>query len=213
MIALFARAGPWLFVQAALGDTVLMRQVGQTRPWYDTATSIAALLALLAVTVLLFSLVPAAWSFRRSYQKVSELVDKAYGDATPFVRHATSIADNVNHISASVRNDVQLVHGTIASANERIRQAVMQTETRLNELNALLAVVQEEAETMFVATASTVRGVRTGAAALHREDIGDAAHAAAPTESEEFDDGTDDISAPTAGTTRPRVRPGRRGRA
>ena len=36
----------------------------------------------------------------------------------------------------------------------------------MNEFNALLAVVQEEAEDLFVSTASTVRGVRRGAAAF-----------------------------------------------
>ena len=35
-------------------------------------------------------------------------------------------------------------------------------EERIKDLNALLAVVQEEAESAFISTASTVRGVRTG---------------------------------------------------
>ena len=38
--------------------------------------------------------------------------------------------------------------------------------SRLGELNALLAVAQEEAEGAFIATASTMRGVRRGAATL-----------------------------------------------
>jgi hypothetical protein len=36
----------------------------------------------------------------------------------------------------------------------------------MNEFNALLQVVQQEAEQAFVSTASAVRGVRTGAATL-----------------------------------------------
>jgi hypothetical protein len=35
-------------------------------------------------------------------------------------------------------------------------------EERIKDLNALLAVVQEEAEAGFISTASTIRGVRTG---------------------------------------------------
>jgi hypothetical protein len=42
----------------------------------------------------------------------------------------------------------------------------MMTERRLGDFNALLQVVQEEAEQMFVSTASAVRGVRTSASAL-----------------------------------------------
>ena len=42
---------------------------------------------------------------------------------------------------------------------------------RLGELNALLRVFQDEAEATFVSTASTIRGVRSGASALrHLED-------------------------------------------
>jgi hypothetical protein len=70
--------------------------------------------------------------------------------------------------------------------------------------------VQQEAETMFVATASTVRGVRTGAAALHTEDFASDASDASDAASEELFDGYDDPDAPEAGTTRPRVRPRRR---
>jgi hypothetical protein len=70
--------------------------------------------------------------------------------------------------------------------------------------------VQEEAETMFIATASTVRGVRTGAAALHTETEDDGAITASRPTPEEDDDGYDDPDQPEAGATRPRVRPRRR---
>jgi hypothetical protein len=81
-------------------------------------------------------------------------------------RHASNIADNLDYLTTSIRNDVQQVNATIASANRRLHQAVELTETRLNEFNALLQVVQQEAEQAFVSTAAAVRGVRTGAATL-----------------------------------------------
>ncbi|MEP6619937.1 MAG: hypothetical protein ABJE47_11500 [bacterium] len=210
MIVSLARTGAWLLIQAARTDTVLMRQVGQEHAWYEVPLAIAALIALLALIVVLIAFVPAAWSFRKSYGLVTNLTDKLYADANPLMRHATAIADNVNYVTTAVRADVQLVHGTIVSANERIQQAVALTEERLNELNALIAVVQEEAESMFVATASTVRGVRTGAAAFHHEDE-EAASRMPVAESEELDDGNNDSDASEAGPARPRVRPRRRG--
>jgi uncharacterized protein YoxC len=165
----------------------------------------------LAVLVLTVALVPAAWNLRKSYAKVSDLLDKIYGDVNPLMRHASAIADNVNYVTTSVRTDIQQVNATIAAANQRLQQAVDITEQRLAEFNALLAVVQQEAESMFVATASTVRGVRTGAAALHHEDDAEDARDAPLPASEELDDGYDDPDAPEAGTTRPRVRPRKRG--
>lgn len=211
MTVSFAGAGAWLMVQAAQqADTLLMRQVGQDPGWFEKATAIASGLMTVALLVLTVALVPAAWNFRKSYAKISDLLDRVYGDVNPLMRHASAIADNVNYITTSVRTDVQQVNATIASANLRLQQAIALTEQRLGEFNALLAVVQEEAESMFVATASTVRGVRTGAAALHTEDEDDGALDAPRPMPEEEHDGYDDPDAPEAGTTRPRVRPRRR---
>jgi hypothetical protein len=119
----------------------------------------------------------------------------------------------VNYITTSVRADVQQVNATVAAANQRLQQAVAMTEQRLNEFNALLEVVQQEAESMFVATASTVRGVRTGAASLHNEGDDEDVPLASLMSPEELDDGYDDPDATQAGPTRPRVRPRRRGYA
>jgi uncharacterized protein YoxC len=209
MTVSLVRAGTWLLVQAAqFPDTVLMRQVGQERGWFEKITAVASGLMTLALLVLAVALVPAAWNFRKSYAKVSNLLDRVYGDINPLMRHASAIADNVNYITTSVRTDVQQVNATIAAANQRLQQAVALTEQRLGEFNALLEVVQQEAETMFIATASTVRGVRTGAAALHTE-TEDALSADGPT-TEEEEHGDDDAEQPEPGATRPRVRPRRR---
>jgi len=212
MIVSFARAGAWLLVQVTQHtDTLVMRQAAQERSWFETMTAVASGLMSIALLVLAVALVPAAWNFRKSYAKVSALLDKVYGDVNPLMRHASAIADNVNYITTSVRADVQQVNATIAAANLRLQQAVALTEQRLNEFNALLEVVQDEAETVFVATASTVRGVRTGAAALHHEGDAESARLEPLPPSEELDDGDDDSDAFEAGPTRPRVRPRGRG--
>ena len=90
------------------------------------------------------------------------MLDKIYGDINPLMRHASGIADNVDYISTAIRVDIQQVSQTIAAVNQRLQQAASAAENRMNELNALLDVVQEEAESAFVATASTIRGVKTG---------------------------------------------------
>ena len=211
MVDSFARAGASLLVQAAQhADTLPMKLVAQDRGWFETVTSIASALVSITLLVLTAALVPAAWNFRKSYKKINELLDRVYGDINPLMRHASAIADNVNYITTSIRTDVQQVNAAIATAAQRLQQASAITEQRLAEFNALLEVVQQEAESMFVATAATVRGVRTGAAALHHEDGVDDAYGASIPASEEHDDGYDDPDAAQAGPTRPRVRPRRR---
>ena len=152
-------------LQLAGPDTVLVKQVVAEPSWWDRVTSIASGLVSISILVLTFALVPAAWNFRQSYKKISNLLDKVYADINPITRHASNIADNVDYITTSVRVDVQQVNRTIAAANERLQDAVAMTEQRLNDFNAFLEVVQSEAEDVFVASASTLHGMRSGAAA------------------------------------------------
>ncbi|MEP6729835.1 MAG: hypothetical protein ABJE10_04310, partial [bacterium] len=95
MIVSFVRAGSWLLVQAAHVDTVVTRQVSQDPGWFGKTTAVASGLMTLAILVLTVALVPAAWNFRKSYKKVSDLLDRIYGDVNPLMRQASSIADNV----------------------------------------------------------------------------------------------------------------------
>jgi hypothetical protein len=158
-----------LQVARALPDTIYTRQIAETPSLFSKVMTVASLILTIAIVVLTITiivltvaLVPAAWNFRKSYKKVSNMLDKVYGDVNPLMRHASAIADNVDYISTSIRVDVQQVSQTVAAVNQRLQQAVSAAEDRINQLNALLDVVQEEAESAFVTTASTIRGVQTG---------------------------------------------------
>lgn len=153
----------WLLqAAAAFPDTIVTRQIQPEPSTFEKVTTYASGLASIALLVLAVALVPAAWNFRKSYAKVSDMLDRIYGDINPIMRHASTIADNVNYISTSVRVDVQQVSQTIAAANQKLAASLEMAEERIKEMNALMAVVQEEAEGVFVSTASTLRGVRSG---------------------------------------------------
>ena len=157
-------SGTELLLQAAraLQDTIYTKQVVTEPGLWSKVTGVASGVMTITVIVLTVALVPAAWNFRKSYKKVSEMLDKIYGDINPLMRHASAIADNVDYISTAIRVDIQQVSQTVAAVNQRLQQAANAAEDRINQLNALLEVVQEEAESAFVTTASTIRGVQTG---------------------------------------------------
>ena len=180
-----------LLLQAAqtLPDTIVTKQVAVEQSTFDKVLGVASGLMTISLLVLTVALVPAAWNFRKSYKKISDLLDRVYADVFPLMGHASSIADNINYITTSVRVDIQQVNQTIAHANQRLNQAVALTEERLNEFNALLQVVQQEAEQAFVSTASTVRGVRVGAASFRDDALG----ATAARELEDVLDADDDL--------------------
>jgi uncharacterized protein YoxC len=163
MTAWLSTGANWLLQAAAtLPDTIITKQIQPEATMFEKVAAYASGLASIALLLLAAFLIPAAWNFRKSYAKVSNMLDRIYGDINPIMRHASTIADNVNYISTSVRVDIQQVSQTIASANQKLVESVAAAEDRIKELNALLAVVQEEAEGAFVSTASTLRGVRTG---------------------------------------------------
>jgi uncharacterized protein YoxC len=189
-------SGAHLLLQVArtLPDTIYTKQIVAEPSTWDKITSTASGVMTITVIVLAAALVPAAWNFRKSYKKVSDMLDKIYGDVNPLMRHASAIADNIDYITTSIRVDVQQVSQGVAAVNQRLQEAVAGAENRMRELNALLDVVQEEAESAFVTTASTIRGVQTGInQAFDQEEL--------------FDGDFDESRADGWEKPRPRVRP------
>jgi uncharacterized protein YoxC len=181
-------------VVRSLPDTIYTKQVVAEPGLWEKVTSTASGVMTITVIILTVALVPAAWNFRKSYKKISEMLDKIYGDINPLMRHASAIADNVDYITTSIRVDVQQVSQTVAAVNQQLQQAVAGAEDRMKQLNALLDVIQEEAESAFVTTASTIRGVQTGInQAFDQEDL--------------FDGDYDESGADGWEKPRPRVRP------
>jgi uncharacterized protein YoxC len=181
-------------VARTLPDTLYTKQVVAEPGLWEKITSVASGVMTITVIILTVALVPAAWNFRKSYKKISDMLDKVYVDVNPLMRHASAIADNVDYITTSIRVDVQQVSQTVAAVNQRLQDALEGAEDRMKQLNALLDVVQEEAESAFVTTASTIRGVQTGInQAFDEEDL--------------FDGDYDESGADGWEKPRPRVRP------
>ena len=214
MTAGFARLAVEFLLQGAptLSDTIITKQVAVEQGAFAKVAGVAQGLMSIAILVLTIVLVPAAWNFRKSYKRVNDLIDRFYGDLGPLVRNANTIADNVNYITTAIRVDVQQFNQTVALANERLTMAVKTAERRLHELDALMRVVQREAEDAFVSTALTLRGVRAGATTL-RDQVEDGVIADLDGEEDEelFEETEeshgDDGETQSEWRERPRVRP------
>lgn len=134
----------------------------------ETLQAIATVLSIalyVAVIVLVFIAVPA---FRdlRAWLKGADELHSLVRSLRPTL---TNAAENINYLSAAFRSDAdelgQTVRRATASANEIIDQA----RDRAAEINGFLEVVQEEAESTFLNTASLLRGVRAGRAKVGDE--------------------------------------------
>lgn len=202
-------APAWL-LQTTLPDTIFTRTITEDPGAFEKITGIADGLTSILVLVLVVALVPAAWNLRRTHVRLNALLDRFQDDLTPIVKHASAIADDIHYISTALRTDVAQVSRTVNAANARMQEAIHATERKVREFNALLAVVQEEAEDIFVRSAAAARGVRTGVesfrvprerAASRRSAPGDTL----PLDPETGEDDGDELDdLPPA---RPRVRP------
>jgi uncharacterized protein YoxC len=198
-----------LALQGTFPDTIVTVNAEPPGGTFERISGIASGLMSIALLVLTVFLVPAAWNFRKSYKRINRLLDRLYADIDPIVKHASVISDNVDYITTSIRVDIQQVNRTIAEANRRMMQALELSERRLHDFNALVEVVQREAEGTFVATASTLRGVRVGTAAFQHGVLDDADDLEDHLDMNPEEDGDGDNDADTAAPRRaePRIRP------
>ena len=131
------------------------------------ASDVATIVVALAVIVVVVFLVRLLRSLQRTMLDVRTRVDQSLG---PVSDRARSISDNVDFITQALRTDVQRLNASVKSLSDRLQQASDRMEERIEEFNALMEVVQTEAEDIFLDTAATVRGVREGARSIAAPD-------------------------------------------
>ena len=138
---------------------------------------IAATSVILLVIVLLFLV-----QFKR-------LLGSLQRHVGPVTDRARVAAENVEYVTALVRQDVQKVHTSISGLSDRLGEASERMEERVEEFNALMDVVQDEAESVLLDTAALVRGVRAGAKSVGGSVV-EAAPGGAPQEPAPLEGGT-----------------------
>lgn len=127
--------------------------------WADLALLFIAV-AIVAVAVMSGMLM---LRFNRILSEIQRSTRQNFG---PVSDRARSISDNVEFITQALRTDVEKLNASVRSLSDRLQQASDRMEERVEEFNALMEVVQGEAEDIFIDTASTVRGVRESARAI-----------------------------------------------
>ena len=156
-----------LFLQdQAIRDTVVM--VPAQRGFMETLAMTGQFVVSLVVLVLLGAVVYVLLALRKSVQDLTKLLNSSSGDITAAAHSVRHVAEDVRGITQSVKTDVGAVSDTVRLVNSRVRRGIRRAEARMKRLDALVGVAQEEAEEFVLSSASALRGVRLGAAALKR---------------------------------------------
>ncbi len=161
-------------LQTAARDTVVAVPV---RDGLATVESVAVIVLGLAVVAMFFLFLRVTLEMKDLESKVRSLVARIDERLEPVTERAANVAENVDFVSRVVREDVERLSISVQRMGDRLNQASDRMEERIDEFNALMELVQSEAEDIFIDTASTVRGVREGTRAI-RDGRGSGASAA-----------------------------------
>lgn len=138
-------------------DTIVTIQIRDT---LGTAVDIATLTMAVTLAVLAAMMAFMLRDIRANMMGAQKTLNRTLA---PIQERGTAIADNVEFITAALRADVTRLTGSVKALNDRLQQASDHMEERIEDFNALMEVVQGEAEELFLDAASTAHGVKVGA--------------------------------------------------
>jgi hypothetical protein len=190
------RAVSWPVLQSVtLPDTIIARTIPD-RGVLEWTSGLLEILVLLLAVGALGSLILLLAAMRDGVKKLNGTLERLTNDTQPMLSNARAIVQDARDMVATVKRDVGTVSGAAAAMGDTLLDAADITAQRIDEVNAVLDVVQEELEETAITAISAVRGVRMGAremlAHLPRRRRKKRRREAAP----EHDDGTENDRAP-----------------
>ena len=123
-------------------------------------SQVATIVIALALVALLIVAMTALIRINRTLEDLRGRAEDAIG---PVSDRAKIISDNLEFITQSLRSDLEKLNSSIRILSERLTKVSGHIGDRLEDFNALIEVIQREAEELFIDTASTMRGFRAGA--------------------------------------------------
>jgi hypothetical protein len=183
-----------LLLQAqAVRDTVVMvQQKPGWQQWIEALAAVAQIVLAIALLAVGLGLLFAALKVKALMKKLEEQGQKLRVDLAPAIRNVTTVTENASAVSKSVRGDVDRLSASVTAATEKLKEAAQVAEERVGEFNALIGVVQEEAEQLFIGGAAAIRGVQAGRETFRRFRSGEREYLGEVTVEEDEEDLDDD---------------------
>jgi len=143
--------------QAVAADTVVTVAV---RDVYDLVFGLAAGTFVLLLLVLIATLLGILFQVRGAIRSLDRARTDFFRDEA--VENLRKTTGHVESMASSLRGETERMSSSIAKVSDQVTLASRRMEERIEEFNALMEVVQEEAEEVFLDTASSARGMRRG---------------------------------------------------
>jgi ABC-type transporter Mla subunit MlaD len=103
---------------------------------------------------------------RQGIERLNSIVSQFASDTRPLIGKANDVVGDARAVVALLRADVERVSDAANVVGDQLLAAADSTARRVDEVNAVLDVLQGEMEATAISAAAAVRGVRVGARAL-----------------------------------------------
>ncbi len=154
-----------LLQAAAFPDTIIARTIPERGMLEWTSGVLQIVVLVLGIGVLIATIL-LLLSIRAGVNKFHDTVDRLSKETKPLLDSATAIVGDAREVVAMVRTDVERVTDAAEALSEQILDAADLTARRVDDVNAVLDVLQEELEHSAISAVSAIRGVRVGAGEL-----------------------------------------------
>lgn len=156
---------PSLLQAVSTADTIIAKTL-PVRGVLEWTSGILQILVLLLGIGVLAAAIVLLIGIKKALDKIETSVEKLTAETRPLLASATGIANDAREVVAMVKIDVERVTDAAAAISEQLLDAAETTARRVDEVNAVIDVLQAELEHTAISTVAAVRGVRVGAAAL-----------------------------------------------
>lgn len=153
----------WLLQAGTLPDTIVTMPV---RSWYDYTNGVLQLLMLILAVVVLAALVAVLLKVNKAIDSAKGMVEKLHDDVRPILAQASQISGDAREVVAMLKTDADRVTHAVGKVSERLLDVATAMENRIDEVSAVIDVVQDELEETALTATAAMRGARLGGRAL-----------------------------------------------
>ena len=137
---------PHSLLQAAVRQDTLIARMIPERGVLDWTNGILQLVVLILGVVSLITLVALLITVRRGVERTNQLIDDFSKETRPLIAKATEVVADAREVVAMLRTDVERVTDAAGAISESLLDAAEITTRRVDDVNAVLDVLQDELE-------------------------------------------------------------------
>ncbi|MEO6445134.1 MAG: hypothetical protein ABIZ91_19360 [Gemmatimonadaceae bacterium] len=153
-------------LQAAAGGTVAAAVV--ERSWLDTLALVTQSIVSVLLTVMVILGVIVLLALKKSIEDLAKLVRNSHEPIREVLKEAREATADLRALTHSLRGPVALAGETLEDLSDGVRDVMERSAERLERLDTMIGIAQDEVEGVVVGAASMLRGVKAGGSSLRR---------------------------------------------